>query len=63
MKPIRSILAAALLVGTLAACDTMNDMHESLQIEDTTKDTKFNGVNGDVQSHCSPAQRQQKICY
>lgn len=63
MKTIAHLLVATLALGGLAACDTMNDFHESVQVEDTTKDTKFNGVNGEVESYCSPAQRANKICY
>lgn len=67
MKPIRSLLAAGLLVGTLAACDTMNEsmnsVHDTLHIEDTTKDAHFTGLNGDAQSHCSPAKRRSGACY
>lgn len=63
MTIIKSILAASLLIGTLAACDTMNGVHESLQINDSTKDVQFEGVNGDAQSYCSPAKRAQRVCY
>lgn len=63
MKRVSTLLVAALALGGLAACDTMNDMHQSLHVEDTTKDAKFTGINGDTASHCSPAQRHSRMCY
>ena len=67
MRPIRPLLAAGLLIGTLTACDSMNssmnDVHETLHVEDSTKDAPFTGLNGDAQTHCSPAQRSKKVCY
>lgn len=63
MKPARSFLAAALLVSTLAACDTMNNFHDSVQVEDTTKDVYFSGQHGKSQSFCGPSQRQRHVCY
>lgn len=64
MPTIKSLLAATLLVGTLAACDTMNDFHESAQIDETaTKDVYFKGVHGDSKTFCGQAQRQQRVCY
>ncbi len=64
MKILRSVLAASLLVGTLAACDTMNNIHESVQIDETaTKDVYFSGVHGDSQTFCGPSQRARRVCY
>lgn len=64
MKRVRTLLVAAMALGGLAACDTMNDFHDSVRVNEThTKDVYFSGIHGKSQTFCGPQQRHNRTCY